>query len=62
MRSLLLSAGTAKRNDAPVATTTTPARNLERITAPELAISAKDDLYSTAGGASYAAEQIPGRV
>jgi 2-hydroxy-6-oxonona-2,4-dienedioate hydrolase len=48
-----------KRNDARV-TTTTPARNLERITAPNLAISAKDDLYSTAGGVRYAAEQIPG--
>jgi hypothetical protein len=59
MRSLLLSAGTAKRNDARV-TTPTPARNLERITAPKLAISAKDDLYSTAGRASYAAEQIYG--
>jgi pimeloyl-ACP methyl ester carboxylesterase len=47
------------RNDARV-TTPTPARHLERMTAPTLAISAKDDLYSTAGGAKYAAEQIPG--
>ena len=47
------------RNDARV-TTTTPVRHLGRITAPTLAISAKDDLYSTAGGARYAAEQIPG--
>jgi 2-hydroxy-6-oxonona-2,4-dienedioate hydrolase len=46
-------------NDARV-TTPTPVRHLERITAPTLAISAKDDLYSTAGGARYAAEQIPG--
>jgi pimeloyl-ACP methyl ester carboxylesterase len=47
------------RNDARV-TTTTPVRHLERITASTLAISAKDDLYRTAGGAKYAAEQIPG--
>ena len=47
------------RNDARV-TTTTPVGQLERITAPTLAISAKDDLYGTAGGAKYAAEQIPG--
>jgi pimeloyl-ACP methyl ester carboxylesterase len=47
------------RNDARV-TTPTPVRHLERITAPALAISAKDDLYSTAGGAKYASEQIPG--
>jgi pimeloyl-ACP methyl ester carboxylesterase len=47
------------RDDARV-TTTTPVRQLERITAPTLAISANDDLYSTAGGARYAAEQIPG--
>ena len=47
------------RNDARV-TTPAPARHLERITAPTLAISATDDLYSTAGGAKYAAEQIPG--
>jgi pimeloyl-ACP methyl ester carboxylesterase len=46
-------------NDARV-TTPTPVRHLERITAPTLAISAKDDLYNTAGGAKYAAEQIPG--
>jgi pimeloyl-ACP methyl ester carboxylesterase len=46
------------RNDARV-TTTTPVRNLERITAPALAISAKDDLYSTDVGAKYAAERIP---
>jgi hypothetical protein len=57
----VLSAGTAKRNDARV-TTTTPARNLERIAAPKLAINAKDDLYSAAGGAKYAAEQIPGAM
>ena len=47
------------RNDARV-TTTTPARHLERITAPTLAISGKDDLYNTAGGAKYAAEEISG--
>jgi 2-hydroxy-6-oxonona-2,4-dienedioate hydrolase len=47
------------RNDALV-TTTTPAQHLERITAPTLAISAKDDLYKTASGAKYAAEQVPG--
>ncbi|HEX6298642.1 MAG TPA: alpha/beta hydrolase [Burkholderiales bacterium] len=46
------------RNDARV-TTTTPVVHLERITAPTLAISAKDDLYSSAAGARYAAEQIP---
>jgi pimeloyl-ACP methyl ester carboxylesterase len=32
----------------------------ERQRPPTLAISAKDDLYNTAGGAKYAAEQIPG--
>ena len=47
------------RNDALV-TTPSPARHLERITAPTLAISAKDDLYGTYVGAKYAAEQIPG--
>ena len=47
------------RNDARL-TTPTPVRHLERIAAPTLAISAKDDLYSTAAGARYAAEQIPG--
>ena len=47
------------RNDARV-TTPTPVPHLERIAAPTLAISAKDDLYSTAAGARYAAEQVPG--
>lgn len=47
------------RNDALV-TTPSPAHHLERITAPTLAISAKDDLYGTYVGAKYAAEQIPG--
>ena len=47
------------RNDARL-TTPTPVRHLERITAPTLAISAQDDLYSTAAGAKYAAGQIPG--
>lgn len=47
------------KNDALVTTTTT-AHHLERITAPTLAISAKDDLYRTDVGAKYAAEQIPG--
>jgi pimeloyl-ACP methyl ester carboxylesterase len=47
------------RNDARV-TTPTRVPDLERIAAPTLAISAKDDLYSTAAGARYAAEQIPG--
>src|SRR5688500_10313690 len=46
------------RNDARA--TAMPIPHLERITAPTLAISAKDDLYSTAGGAKYAAEPIPG--
>jgi pimeloyl-ACP methyl ester carboxylesterase len=47
------------KNDALVTTTTT-AHHLGRITAPTLAISAKDDLYRTDVGANYAAEQIPG--
>jgi pimeloyl-ACP methyl ester carboxylesterase len=47
------------RNDALV-TTTTIADHLERVTAPTLAISAKDDLYGTEGGAKYVAERIPG--
>ncbi|MBE0623494.1 MAG: alpha/beta hydrolase [Burkholderiales bacterium] len=47
------------KNDALV-TTVSIARGLARITAPTLAISAKDDLYRTDGGAKYVAEQIPG--
>lgn len=47
------------KNDALV-TTASIAHGLERITAPTLAISAKDDLYRTDGGAKHAAEQIPG--
>lgn len=47
------------KNDALV-TTVAPASGLERITAPTLAVSASDDLYGTAGGARYAAEQISG--
>ena len=47
------------RNDARV-TTPTAVSQLERIAAPALAISAEDDLYSTAVGARYAAERIPG--
>jgi pimeloyl-ACP methyl ester carboxylesterase len=47
------------KNDALV-TTTAPADHLERITAPTLAISARDDLYRTYDGAKYAVEQIPG--
>lgn len=47
------------KNDALV-TTPSPIHDLERITAPTLTISAKDDLYRTDGGAKYAAEQIPG--
>jgi pimeloyl-ACP methyl ester carboxylesterase len=47
------------RNDALVTTTTT-AHHLERISTPTLAISAKDDLYRTDGGAKYVAERIPG--
>jgi pimeloyl-ACP methyl ester carboxylesterase len=46
-------------NDARL-TTPTPIPHLERIAAPTLAISAEDDLYSTAAGARYAAEQISG--
>ena len=46
------------QNDARA--TPTPIPHLERIAAPTLAISAEDDLYSTAAGARYAAEQIPG--
>jgi pimeloyl-ACP methyl ester carboxylesterase len=46
------------RNDARV-TTTTLVQNLDRIAAPALAISAKDDLYSTDVAAKYAAERIP---
>jgi pimeloyl-ACP methyl ester carboxylesterase len=47
------------RNDARI-TTPTAISHLERIAAPALAISAQDDLYSTAAGARYAAQQIPG--
>lgn len=47
------------KNDALV-TTASIAHGLERITAPTLVISAKDDLYRTDGGAKYTAEQIPG--
>ncbi|MCK0508456.1 alpha/beta fold hydrolase [Aromatoleum anaerobium] len=47
------------KNDTLVTITTT-AHHLERITVPTLAISAKDDLYRTDGGAQHAAEQIPG--
>lgn len=44
------------------ATATTPAQlnGLNRIVAPTLAISAQDDLYGTAAGATYAVEQIAG--
>jgi pimeloyl-ACP methyl ester carboxylesterase len=47
------------KNDALVTTTTTT-DHLERITAPTLAISAKDDLYGTDSGAKHVAERIPG--
>jgi pimeloyl-ACP methyl ester carboxylesterase/predicted CoA-binding protein len=46
-------------NDAEV-TSTLPRYELERITAPTLAISLKDDGYGTYGGAQYTAEQIAG--
>lgn len=47
------------RNDALV-TTTTPARHVERIAVPTLAISANDDLYRTDGGARFVVESVPG--
>lgn len=46
-------------NDARV-TTPTPLRDLDRITAPTLAISAEDDLYGTAAGAAHAVSEIAG--
>jgi 2-hydroxy-6-oxonona-2,4-dienedioate hydrolase len=47
------------RNDAAV-TTPAPLPELGRIAAPTLAISARDDLYRTDGGARHAAQRIPG--
>jgi predicted alpha/beta hydrolase family esterase len=46
-------------NDAEV-TSTLPRYELERITAPTLTISLKDDGYGTYGGAQYTSEQVPG--
>jgi 2-hydroxy-6-oxonona-2,4-dienedioate hydrolase len=46
-------------NDAEV-TSTLPRYELERITAPTLTISLKDDGYGTYGGAHYTAEQVAG--
>jgi pimeloyl-ACP methyl ester carboxylesterase len=45
-------------NDAAVVSTL-PRYELEKITAPTLAISAKDDLYGTFAGARYTAEHVP---
>jgi 2-hydroxy-6-oxonona-2,4-dienedioate hydrolase len=45
-------------NDAEV-TSTLPRYELERITAPTLTISLKDDGYGTWGGAKYTSEQVP---
>ena len=46
-------------NDAAVVTTL-PRFELERIAAPTLIISARDDLYQTFAGSRYSAEHIPG--
>jgi len=46
-------------NDAEV-TSNLPRYELDRITAPTLAISLKDDGYGTYGGARYTAEQVAG--
>jgi pimeloyl-ACP methyl ester carboxylesterase len=45
-------------NDA-VVTSSLPRYELEKITAPTLAISASDDLYGTFDGARYTAEHVP---
>jgi pimeloyl-ACP methyl ester carboxylesterase len=45
-------------NDAAV-TTSLPRYELEKITAPTLAVSAADDLYGTFDGARYTAEHVP---
>ena len=46
-------------NDAAVVSSL-PRYELEKITAPTLAISAADDLYGTYPGARYTAEHVPG--
>jgi pimeloyl-ACP methyl ester carboxylesterase len=46
-------------NDAAVVSSL-PRYELEKITAPTLAISAADDLYGTFEGARYTAQQVPG--
>jgi 2-hydroxy-6-oxonona-2,4-dienedioate hydrolase len=45
-------------NDAAVVSTL-PRYELEKITAPTLAISAEDDLYGTFEGARYTGEHVP---
>lgn len=44
-------------NDAAI-TTSAPTENLQRIVAPTLAISARDDLYDTDAGAAFIAEHV----